>query len=117
MSAMHPSEVPTVTVDQVGSDVVLLDCREDEEWSAGHIDGAVHVPMNQLPQRLEREPGALSPDATIVVVCKMGSRSAYVAAWLNGNGFDAVNLDGGMLAWAQAGRPMISETGTQPFVA
>lgn len=114
---MHPSDVPTVTIDAIPDGAVLLDCREHEEWTAGHIDGAVHVPMNQLPQRLNYEPGALTPDSTIVVVCKMGSRSAYVAAWLNGNGFDAVNLAGGMLAWAHAGRAMISEDGRVPFVA
>ncbi|HEV7193975.1 MAG TPA: rhodanese-like domain-containing protein [Jatrophihabitantaceae bacterium] len=114
---MHPSEVPTITIDDIPSDAVLLDCREDEEWAAGHIDGALHVPMNLLPQRLNYEPGPLTPETTVVVVCKMGGRSAYVAAWLNGNGFDAVNLDGGMLAWAHAGRPMVNERGERPFVA
>lgn len=114
---MHPSAVPTVTVDEIPSDAVLLDCREHEEWAAGHIDGAVHVPMNQLPQRLHYEPGVLTPEATIVVVCKMGGRSAYVASWLNGNGYQAANLEGGMLAWAAAGRPMITDSGGAAFVA
>jgi rhodanese-related sulfurtransferase len=47
----------------------------------------------------------------------VGSRSAQVAAWLIQNGFDARNLEGGMLAWAAAGRPMISADGTPPQVA
>jgi rhodanese-related sulfurtransferase len=114
---MDPAEVPTVPVDAVPADAVLLDCREDEEWTAGHIDGAVHIPMNQIPHRLSYEPGDLTPQARIVVVCKMGGRSAHVTAWLNQNGFNAVNLDGGMLAWATSGRPMVSSSGEHPHVA
>jgi rhodanese-related sulfurtransferase len=106
-----------VTVDRLPDGAVLLDCREDDEWAAGHIDGAVHVPMNEIPQRLSSEPGQLTPDAKIVVVCKVGSRSAHVAAWLNQNGFDAVNLSGGMLAWATSGRSMTSTGGGPPHVA
>jgi rhodanese-related sulfurtransferase len=114
---VHPFDVPTITIDELPPAAVLLDCREDEEWAAGHIDGAVHVPMNQLPQRLQYEPGPLTPDVPIVVVCKMGGRSAYVAAWLNDQGYNAVNLDGGMLSWATAHRPMISSDGSAPYVA
>ena len=45
-----------------------------------------------------------------------GGRSARVAAWLNQNGYDAVNVGGGMGEWEAAGRPMVSETGQEPFV-
>jgi rhodanese-related sulfurtransferase len=45
------------------------------------------------------------------VVCKVGSRSAHVAAWLRQQGFRASNLDGGLIAWASAGRPLVSESG------
>jgi rhodanese-related sulfurtransferase len=114
MPAFH---VPTVTVTQLPTDAVVLDCREHDEWDAGHIDGAVHVPMNAIPSRLQFDPGPLTPDADIVVVCKVGSRSAMVTDWLNRNGFRAANLDGGMLAWAAAGRPMVSETGGSPHIA
>ena len=114
---MHPFDVPTVTFDELPAEAVLLDCREDAEWSAGHIAGAVHVPMNAIPNRLAYQPGELTPGAKIVVVCRSGGRSAQVTAWLNRNGYDAVNLDGGMLAWATAGRPMSSADGTPPRVA
>jgi rhodanese-related sulfurtransferase len=110
-------DIPLVAAEDLPAGAVLLDCREDDEWSAGHIDGAVHLPMNQIPQQLADEPGPLTPDARIVVVCKVGSRSAHVVAWLNHNGFDAASLDGGMLAWATSGRPMISSDGTTPRVA
>ena len=109
-------DVPTVSVEELPTGSLLLDVREDGEWRAGHIDGAIHVPMNLLPNRLSYEPDPLTPDAPIVVVCKMGGRSAHVTAWLNDNGYDAVNLDGGMLAWAVAGRPMSSDDGHPPQV-
>jgi rhodanese-related sulfurtransferase len=109
---MRPFDVPTVSVDEIPADSVLLDVREPEEWQAGHVEGAVHVPMNEIPART----GELSTDTDIVVVCKVGGRSAQVAAWLNYQGFRAYNLEGGMMTWAAAGRPMISDTGAAPDV-
>lgn len=108
-------QVPTVDLTELPADAVLLDVREDEEWAAGHIDGAQHVPMNRVPQHVAYG-AALPQDRPIVVICKMGGRSAQVTAWLNHQGFDAANLDGGMLAWAGAGRPMVSDDGAQPYV-
>jgi rhodanese-related sulfurtransferase len=113
---MHPFDLPTVSIDEVPDGAVILDVREDEEWVAGHIDGATHVPMNRLPNTVAYQPQALGDDRPIVVVCRMGGRSAAVTAWLSAQGFDALNLDGGMLAWARAGRPMVSEGGTAPTV-
>lgn len=90
---------------------VVLDVREDDEWVAGHIPGAVHVPMMRVPQRLQFDPGPLTPDAEIVVVCKVGSRSAQVTAWLRRQGYDAANLAGGLMAWEAAGRPLEADGG------
>jgi rhodanese-related sulfurtransferase len=109
--------IPTVDAAAVADDAVLLDVREPEEWQAGHIPGAVHVPMMRLPQQLQYEPGPLTADASIVVVCRVGSRSAQVTAWLRAQGYDAVNLAGGMLAWQRAGRAMESEDDAPPRVA
>jgi rhodanese-related sulfurtransferase len=113
---VNPWDVPTVDPRELPEGALLLDVREGEEWNAGHIEGALHVPMNTLPNKLAYEPGVITPDVAIVVVCKMGGRSAQVTAWLNQQGYNAVNLDGGMLAWAQAGRPMRSEDGRTPTV-
>lgn len=107
--------VPTVDVSDLPEDAVLLDVREDDEWAAGHIEGAQHVPMNRVPQHVAYG-DALPPDRPIVVICKVGGRSAQVTAWLNQQGYDAANLDGGMLAWASSGRPMVSDEGAQPYV-
>jgi rhodanese-related sulfurtransferase len=104
---MQPHEVPTITVADLPADAVLLDVREDEEWAAGHIDGAVHIPMNSVPQQLNYRPEVFTSDAPLVVLCAMGGRSAHVTAWLLANGVDAVNLEGGMSAWMSAGRPIV----------
>ena len=105
-------DVPSVTVADVDDDSYLLDVREDDEWAAGHIDGAVHIPMGQLITRLHDVPD----DRHVIAVCRAGTRSAQVTAYLVQQGKSVRNLVGGMEAWAAAGRPMVSETGAAPAV-
>lgn len=109
--------VPSVRVGDIPADAVLLDVREDDEWAAGRIPGALHVPMQSVPSRLAYDPGPITPDVPLVVVCKVGGRSAQVTAWLRHQGYDAVNLEGGMFAWEAAGRPMEADGDTRPYVA
>lgn len=106
------TEVPELAAAAVPADAYLLDVREPDEWQAGHIDGAVHIPMQQIPARLAELP----TDVRIVVVCRIGGRSAAVTGHLRQAGLDAINLAGGMHAWAGAGRPMVSDTAAEPFV-
>ena len=114
---MHPSEVPTVTVDAIPADAVLLDCREDEEWQAGHIDGAVHVPMNEIPQRSELSAGTDSrPTARSWSCARWAAARRRSRPGSTRTATTRLNLDGGMLAWASAGRPMVSENGQRPVV-
>jgi rhodanese-related sulfurtransferase len=76
---------------------VLLDVREPWEFQTCHITGAVPIPMNSIPERLQE----LDEDAPIVCICHHGARSASVAAFLERNGFTQVtNLTGGVHAWA-----------------
>ena len=116
-----PSQIPQMSIEEYVAlppgEVVLLDVREPDEWEAGHAAEAVHVPMNSVPGKIAHDPGPLTADATIVVTCKAGGRSAQVTRWLRDNGYNATNLDGGMLAWASAHRPMVSENGDSPTVA
>jgi rhodanese-related sulfurtransferase len=109
---LFPPPVPSVDPAGVSADAVLLDVREPDEWQAGHIEGALHIPLADLPARV----GELSPDAEIVVVCRSGARSGRAVGWLGQNGYDVLNLDGGMVAWAAAGQKMVSETGEAPAV-
>lgn len=110
--------IPTVGIDAVPhplpEGLTILDVREPDEWAAGHIDGAVHIPLMDLPARVG-ELTELEPVQTLVV-CKVGGRSAQATAYLAQQGLEAVNLAGGMLDWHAAGRPMVSETGGAPYV-
>jgi rhodanese-related sulfurtransferase len=107
---------PHIRPDDLTPGSVILDVREDDEWRTGHIEGAVHVPIGSVPNRMAYEPGELLSDDPIVVTCKGGGRAGRVVAWLNTNGFDAVVLDGGMLGWEATGKPMVSESGSAPHV-
>ena len=82
--------------------VQLVDVRDDKEWRAGHIEGAVHIPEDDLEDGLDK----LDRNRQVVTVCRAGTRSDDAAEWLRGQGFDAENLDGGMLAWKWAGLPI-----------
>ncbi|XVV03935.1 rhodanese-like domain-containing protein [Actinosynnema sp. CA-248983] len=108
--------IPSVEVSSVPAELpegqVLLDVREADEWEAGHAPGALHIPMSELAGRLSD-----LPEAELLVVCRAGGRSARVVQYLNANGWDAKNVDGGMQVWAAEGRPLVSEkAGAQPEV-
>jgi rhodanese-related sulfurtransferase len=91
----------------------LVDVREPDEWDAGHITEAVHIPMGLLGQRQDE----LAQDRTILAVCRSGNRSGQVVDALRKAGYDAENLDGGMQAWAAADLPFVAEGGGDPRVA
>jgi rhodanese-related sulfurtransferase len=88
--------------------VVLLDVREDDEWQRGHAEGAQHIPMGDVPARIAE----IDTDATLYVVCHAGGRSQRVAQYLARNGYEPINVTGGMLAWAGAGRPVVTDDGS-----
>ena len=93
---------PSVSPAEVAGDAFLLDVREADEWAAGRIPGSTHVPMNTIPARSAEVP----KDRDVVVVCRMGARSAQVTAYLMQLGWSNVrNLDGGVQAWSNAGKP------------
>jgi rhodanese-related sulfurtransferase len=109
---LFPPPVPSVDPAGVSADAVLIDVREPDEWQAGHIAGARHIPLGELQSRVAELP----VDTELVVVCRSGARSGRAVGWLNQNGFDTLNLEGGMVAWAAAGQKMVSETGEAPAV-
>ena len=92
---------------EFGPAAVLLDVREDDEWRRGHVADAQHIPMGEVPNRLAE----IDPEARLYVICHAGGRSARVAQFLARNGYAPVNVSGGMLAWANAGRPVVTDDG------
>jgi len=110
----HSDDVqPSVLSTDLPAEVFLLDVREDDEWAAGHAPEAVHIPVGTLNERAVEIP----QDRDVYVICRSGARSAYAAQALVGAGWQAVNVADGMTGWAVAGRPMVSETGADPYVA
>jgi rhodanese-related sulfurtransferase len=104
--------VPAVSVDQLPPDAALLDVRESDEWAAGHAPSATHLPMSELTSRM----GELPAGDPLYVVCRSGGRSARVVAFLSGQGYPAVNVEGGMQAWARQGREVVSDGGAEPQI-
>jgi rhodanese-related sulfurtransferase len=102
-----PADVSELPL-EFGADAVLLDVREDDEWARGHAPDAQHIPMAEVPGRLAE----IDLDKDLYVICHAGGRSQRVAAYLQRNGFDAVNVEGGMLAWTAAGRPVVTDDGS-----
>lgn len=105
------ASLPTIDVASLPADARLLDVREQDEWDAGHVEGAVHIPMSQFVGRIEE-----LPEEKLYVLCRVGGRSAQVVQYLIAQGREAVNVDGGMLAWESAGRPMVSGSGGDAYV-
>jgi rhodanese-related sulfurtransferase len=107
--------VPTADVDGIPDPLpeglLVLDVREDDEWEAGHVADSLHIPLMSLDVRY-----AELGSGQLLVVCRWGHRSAHATAYLVEQGFDAVNLEGGLMAWQAAGRPLVTETGRPPHV-
>ena len=75
----------------------LVDVREDYEWSAGHLEGSVHIPLGELPERI----GEIAPDSAPVFICRSGARSLRACEIaLQAGILSPANLDGGLLGWA-----------------
>jgi rhodanese-related sulfurtransferase len=109
---MFNSQLPAVTAAGVPADGILLDVRENDEWAAGHAEHALHIPMGEIVGRIAEVPDG----GTVHVICRVGGRSAQVAQYLIAQGVDAVNVDGGMLGWEAAGRPIVTDGDGPAFV-
>lgn len=106
------SPAPSVRVADLPTDVAMLDVREPDEWGAGHAPTSRHLPMSELVARVGEVPG----NDPLYVVCRSGARSARVVVHLAGLGYPAVNVEGGMQAWAAAGRALDADGGRTPEI-
>ena len=100
---LFPMNIPEITPAEFvarrdrGDVLTLLDVREEWELGVASVPGVKHIPMGDVAARI----GELNPSEQVVVLCRSGRRSLEVAKYLQQNGFNAVNLAGGILAWSR----------------
>ena len=96
----RPPTVPAAEALRLVTDgAVVVDVRRGFEWNRVHIPGAVHMPLEVLPERCVELP----EDRLLIAFCTGGIRSAGAANLLVENGFEAVNMSGGLIGWRAAG--------------
>ena len=104
--------VSEVTIEELESALhsgaLLVDVREPDEYEAGHVPGAILVPLATVPSAIDQ----FAADATTYVICKSGARSYRACEFLVDQGLDAVNVEGGTMAWIISGRGTVA--GDQP---
>jgi hydroxyacylglutathione hydrolase/adenylyltransferase/sulfurtransferase len=83
----------------------LVDCREQYEWDAGRIEGAIHIPMDRLSSRR----GEIDAQRPVIFQCRLGGRSMMAAQAYRAAGYDAYSMAGGIQLWDDQRRPMIPE--------
>jgi rhodanese-related sulfurtransferase len=101
--------IEQITADQLHAkmaeqDVTLVDVREVFEYRAGHVPGAVSIPLSLIPVRIHELPA----DAELTIICQSGNRSMQACMWLAQQGRRAVNVHGGTATWMLSGKPVES---------
>jgi rhodanese-related sulfurtransferase len=95
------NDIPVITPEELeeklkkGEKLNLIDVREDEEVAAGMIPGAKHIPMGEIPEKLD----TFHKDEEYIFICRSGRRSEMVCAYLQDLGYKVRNMIGGMLEW------------------
>ena len=85
----------------------LVDVRADHEWEAGHLPGAVHIPLDELSQRATE----IDKDRPVILYCRGGNRSAMATTALAEAGYDAAKLSEGAVGWEEEELPFEPEGG------
>ncbi len=107
MSAVPEIDLTTLEM-LLGERIVLVDVREDDEYSDGHVASAVHIALSTVPDRVDEIPS----EGPVYVICAVGGRSGKAAEFLRTKGIDAINVAGGTNGWVDSGRPIVR--GTSP---
>lgn len=87
-------------------DAQVVDVRTEAEHEAAHVAGDVHLPLELVSEAAE-----LDRDRPVVFYCRSGDRSAMAAEAFRASGWDASSMEGGLVAWAEAGNPLEPEDG------
>ena len=102
-SEMEAVELQTLLKN--GSAPIIIDVREEFELEISKIDGAIHIPMNQVPKRIDE----LNPEKNYVIMCRTGVRSSQICEFLSNQNFRSIaNLIGGINEWAKQIDPSLS---------
>jgi rhodanese-related sulfurtransferase len=99
---MSDSLSPKDAAQAIAAGAPVIDVRDDDEFEAGHIAEARHLPFD----RLMEETDSIPKDTRVVFYCRTGERSGAAVEAFAASGFDAVNIEGGLEAWAAAGLPL-----------
>ena len=108
LSSLLGPSVPTITALELseklkfGKHPLVVDVRQPDEFRSGHISGAKLIPLNELHRKMNELPKGRE----IVCICASGNRSASAAKMLAKEGFNVLNVQGGMLAWRHAKLPI-----------
>ena len=99
--------IEQITTDQLQAvmaqrDVTLVDVREVFEYTAGHVPGAVNIPLGLIPVKVHELPA----DAELTIICQSGNRSMQACMWLAKQGRRSVNVVGGTGTWTRSGMPV-----------
>lgn len=101
-------EIPEISVDELATRLdagaVVIDVREPDEYTSGHVPSARPIPLREVPERA----GEIPSDATVYFVCARGGRSRRAAEFVAAHGVDAVNVAGGTMAWIDSGRAVVT---------
>jgi rhodanese-related sulfurtransferase len=113
LAALSLAETPAATAPvkieqaekKLAEGAQLLDVRTKEEWDEGHLKGAKLVTVTE-DGFLEKAKAVLDPKKPVVVYCRSGKRSAMAVEQLRAAGFTVVDIEGGIIAWTAAGKPV-----------
>ncbi len=102
-------EIPQIDLDQLEEELaagkVLIDVRELDEYTAGHVAGAISMPMSAIAELVDQ-----IPTGPLNIICQAGGRSQRVCEFLAPQGFDVSNVIGGTGAWQVSGRDVVTGT-------
>lgn len=104
---------PAKAKEMMDQGTLLIDVRELSEWNHGHAPGVLHIPLASLEDNLHRIP----KDEEILVCCRSGNRSSSAVSLLKKMGIQAINLDGGMMAWQRQGLPIVNSKGVRGTIS
>ena len=90
----------------------LIDVREQDEWDAGHHTEAIHIPMGTIPQKIDD----FKTSDNYIIICRSGARSGRVSSFMKNEGFDSLNLTGGMKELSLCSKKIVDLNGNNGTV-